>query len=168
MKKFDVVKLKTEVSELAEKGIHKGCAGIVIDVENMQCKVLFLAERIFGDCAVATVSLDALIIVSRFDDSLNDEMNDFLSKLDESKHVRFLDDDVHEYDVIELTVEKEKYAKYGVHKGMTGTVMEDNSINNEWYVIFESSDKSGEDIQDLNVAREDFKIIFKSPVKRKN
>lgn len=34
------------------------------------------------------------------------------------------------YDNVELNTEKEKYAKYGVHKGMPGVVMEDYFLSN--------------------------------------
>lgn len=159
MKKFDEVALKYEITALAEKGIHKGCYGDVIDVASGMCKVIFYAPRIFGNFAVATVDESALVYMSHMDEGLIEGFKKFVETLDESKHTCFLDDDVHEYDVIEMTVEKEKYAKHGVHKGMTGVVMEDTSYYNEWYVIF--SDQNGEDIADMSIHRDDFKIIHR-------
>ena len=63
-----------------------------------------------------------------------------------------------EYDRVELIVEKEAYAKEGVHKGMTGCVISSYAINNQWLIIF-SEDGTGKDIADICVDREDFKVI---------
>ena len=39
-------------------------------------------------------------------------------------------------DCVEIIVEKEKYAKEGVHKGMQGVIWLEESINGEWDVYF--------------------------------
>lgn len=41
-----------------------------------------------------------------------------------------------EYDRVELIVEKEKYAKYDVHKGMDGWICDPRNINGQWLVCF--------------------------------
>ncbi len=63
-----------------------------------------------------------------------------------------------EYDLVELTVEKEKYAKFGVHKGMRGVVMENYCIDSEYYVIF-TDESTAEDIADLCVYEDDLILI---------
>ncbi len=40
-----------------------------------------------------------------------------------------------EYDIVEVTVEKEKYAKQGVHKGMRGTILDPRNIDGQWLFI---------------------------------
>ena len=42
-----------------------------------------------------------------------------------------------EYDRVELIVEKEKYAKEGVHKGMEGWICDPRHINGQWLVCFD-------------------------------
>lgn len=42
-----------------------------------------------------------------------------------------------EYDRVKLIVEKEKYAKYGVHKGMDGWICDARSIYGQWLVSFD-------------------------------
>ena len=42
-----------------------------------------------------------------------------------------------EYDRVELIVEKEKYAKEGVHKGMDGWICEPRKIDGTWLVCFD-------------------------------
>ena len=68
MKVYDEVKLKYEVTDLAEKGIHQGCTGDVIAVDEDKCKVLFYAPRIHGDYAVATVDINALVCKKRMNE----------------------------------------------------------------------------------------------------
>ena len=43
-----------------------------------------------------------------------------------------------EYDSVEVIVEKENYAKEGVHKGMTGFIMNPRCINGKRLVIIDS------------------------------
>ncbi len=41
-----------------------------------------------------------------------------------------------EMDCVEVIVEKEKYAKHGVHKGMQGWICDDRNIDKSWLVNF--------------------------------
>ena len=63
-------------------------------------------------------------------------------------------------DCVEVIVEKEKYAKEGVHKGMQGVIGLEESINGTWDVVF---DLWGEHapIGDISVKEEDLKLIPK-------
>ena len=61
-------------------------------------------------------------------------------------------------DCVELIVEKSKYAKEGVHKGMQGVIWEPECKNGCWVVLFpQCGDK--EDIADLYISKDDLKII---------
>lgn len=59
---------------------------------------------------------------------------------------------------MELTVEKAKYAKYGVHKGAKGAVMEEKCIDSCYYVIF-TDYNTGYDIADISVHEDDLKLL---------
>ena len=52
-----------------------------------------------------------------------------------------------EYDYVELIVDKEKYSKEGVHKGMRGTIVHPESKSGMWLVEFHNvrpwSDEEG-------------------------
>ncbi|MDE7071538.1 MAG: hypothetical protein K2O86_06155 [Clostridia bacterium] len=61
-----------------------------------------------------------------------------------------------EYDYVEVTVEKEKYAKQGVHKGMRGTILDPRNIDGCWLVFFED-DPFGTAIKE-----EDLKLIYEN------
>jgi hypothetical protein len=41
-----------------------------------------------------------------------------------------------EMECVELIVEKAKYAKHGVHKGMQGWICDSRNIDNSWFVNF--------------------------------
>ena len=61
-------------------------------------------------------------------------------------------------DCVELLVEKSKYAKEDVHKGMQGVIWEPECKNGCWVVLFpQYGDK--EDIADLYISEDDLKII---------
>ena len=64
-----------------------------------------------------------------------------------------------EYDIVEVIVEKEKYAKQGVYKGMQGTILDPRNIDGQWLVFFEN-DPYGTPIKE-----EDLKLIYEAPTK---
>ncbi len=63
-----------------------------------------------------------------------------------------------EYDHVEVIVEKEEYAKEGVHKGMQGWICLDDCVNGTWLVCFPQC--GGHDnIAEISVDEEDMKQI---------
>ena len=61
-------------------------------------------------------------------------------------------------DCVEVTVEKEKYAKHGVHKGMHGWICMDDFVNGTWLVNFPQCGEN-KDIATISVKEEDLKVI---------
>lgn len=47
---------------------------------------------------------------------------------------------MNEYDRVELIVQKEKYAKKGVHKGVDGWICNSRKINGQWLVCFDHTE----------------------------
>ena len=66
-------------------------------------------------------------------------------------------------DHVELIVEKDEYAKYGVHKGMQGIIWVEESIDGTWDVFF---DLYGEHapIGDIAIKKDDLKQIPRADV----
>lgn len=63
-----------------------------------------------------------------------------------------------EMDCVEVIVEKEEYAKEGVHKGMQGWICLDDNRNNTWLVNFpQYGDKNN--IAEISIKDEDLKNI---------
>ena len=63
-------------------------------------------------------------------------------------------------DCVEIIVEKEKYAKEGVHKGMQGVIWLEECIDGEWDVCFPQYGEK-EDIAEISVKEEDLMLISK-------
>ena len=59
---------------------------------------------------------------------------------------------------VEVIAEKEKYAKYGVHKGMQGWICDDRNINGCQLVNFPQCGEKA-DIAEIPVKEEDLKLI---------
>lgn len=63
-----------------------------------------------------------------------------------------------EMDCVEVIVEKEVYAKEGVHKGMQGWICLDDNRNNTWLVNFPQYGEK-DDIAEIPIKEEDLKNI---------
>ncbi len=61
-------------------------------------------------------------------------------------------------DCVEVIVEKSKYAKEGVHKGMQGVIWEPECKNGEWVVLIPQYGEK-EDIADLYIKEEDLRLL---------
>ena len=63
-----------------------------------------------------------------------------------------------EMDCVELTVEKEKYIKDGVHQGMQGWICDPRNIEDSWLVNFPQCGEN-RDIATIAVKEKDLKLI---------
>ncbi len=63
-----------------------------------------------------------------------------------------------EMDCVEVIVEKERYAKCGVHKGMQGWICDPRSINGTWLVNFPQYGEQ-DDIASEAIKEEDLKLL---------
>lgn len=61
-------------------------------------------------------------------------------------------------DCVELTAEKEKYAKYGIHKGMQGWICLDDNTNGTWLVNFPQCGEK-DDIAEISVTEDNLTVI---------
>ena len=102
---------------MAAKGIHKGCTGLILDIKADICFVYFRNRKNMGDYACMNVNKKYLEVYRHEQDENIPNWEHFKKtgdlKKDSFKPQKFL-----EYDLVELIVEKEKYAKFGVHQGM--------------------------------------------------
>lgn len=157
MKIYDDVRLNTELEELSVKGIHKGETGLLIEIDANSCLVMFLNSLNYGDYAFVRVNKKHLSVCEFKYDKKTDELRKMVATKDLTKD-SFKPQKFLEYDCVELIVEKEKYAKYGVHKGAKGAVMEDKCIDSCYYVIF-TDYNTGYDIADLSVHEDDLVLV---------
>lgn len=149
---FDIVQLNKDY-----KGFEKGTTGIVIELQGGNCKCIFLDKNNLGDYAVAVAPQELLSTI----DSLPKQFQEDIEKnKDKLTKTSFAPSDVHIYDLVEVVVQKEKYAKFGVNKGMQGVVMSEQAVMGQWQVIF-SEDGTGNDIADICIDEKDFIVIKK-------
>ena len=67
-----------------------------------------------------------------------------------------------QYDRVVLTVEKEKYAKEGVHRGMSGIICEPDNSYGVWLVSFDQYGALPE-IACISVSEEDLEVLVSAP-----
>lgn len=162
MKEFDFVELVSSVGYL-EYNLSKGMYGIVMEIKGDEVDVLFFNPK-NTDYAVARVKeKDIKLQKEKIPNELKKEF--MLKKqqvLAKAKgKIELLE--INEYDIVELLVEDEKYAKYGIHKGETGCVVEDYAVDDCVLVDFSGIDNNGEYYGDyISVNIKDLKVIKKT------
>ncbi len=160
MRQYESVKLKNEVNDLQEKGIDVNTLGVLIYqiVSSGQWIVMFLNPKNVGDYAVATVSERDLIRLGSLPAATISEVKEIANRPNFFERTSFLPVRFKEYDMVELTVDKPKYKKEGVKKGMRGCVMSEYAIKGQWQIIF-SEEGTGKDVADIMVLEEDFILV---------
>ena len=160
MKLLEGVILNKELEELAKKGIHKDYSGTIAKIDGDICTVWFLNPNNRGESAFAEVNKKYLIsdqIV--YPERLLLEMEEHFSNVKMDFNKCLTECDVKEYDKVELLVEKPKYAFEGVHKGAQGCVLFPYAIEGRWGILFYNVGKNNDEEIELNVDRDDFKVI---------
>ncbi len=61
-------------------------------------------------------------------------------------------------DNVQIIVEKEQYAREGVHKGMYGWICLDDCVNGYWLVNFPQCGEK-DDIAEISIKEEDMKVV---------
>ena len=118
--------------------------GVVVNVNFDNADVLFFNPYNVGDYAIVNVKtvdldLDKEKLPPEFEKELFSKLETLKSK---AKNV-IEPIAINEYDMVELLVEEEKYAKFGVHKGHIGCVMDNSAIQDYIEVDFSGIDKNG-------------------------
>ena len=160
MKVLEDVKLNEELEELSQRGIHKGYEGTIAKINGDIYTVWFFNPNNRGEFAFVEVNKKYLIpdkIV--YPERLLLEMEEFFANVKMEQYTHLTECDVKEYDKVELLVEKPKYAFEGVHKGAQGCVLFPYAIEGKWGILFYNVGENNDQEVELNVNREDFKII---------
>lgn len=163
MKKYDIVKLKDNYENFNNLEVNN--IGIVLKSNNNnKSTILFLNQKITGDYLVLDVDNSFLEqqkenlppqIIKTIDGLISN--NKISLKKQQFKNMKF-----EEYDIVRLTVEKEKYAKHGIHKGETGIVAENYMIKNDILVDFSGIDEKGNYYGDcVTVNVDDLELVKK-------
>ena len=160
MKKFDLILLKNE-KPYKEYNLVKDMHGIVIKYNFDTLDVLFFNPENQGDYTIAKIyTCDVITEKEQLPDNI---LKELISKLDTIKtqaKTKIEPLKIKAYDMVELLVEDHKYAKYGIHKGDKGCVMENFAIQDYVEVDFSGIDQNGEYYGDcISVKIDDLKVI---------
>ena len=66
--------------------------------------------------------------------------------------------DMKEMDAVRITVEKNEYAKDGVHKGMYGWICMEQRVQNYWLVNFPQCGEK-DDIATISIHEDDMEVV---------
>lgn len=160
MKKLDLVKLKND-KPYKTYNLVKDMHGIVVELNFDNADVLFFNPQNVGDYAIVNVKnvdleLEKEKLPVKFEKELLSKLDDIIEKAkNEIQPIK-----IKEYDMVELLVEEDRYAKFGIHKGDRGCVMDNNAVQNYIEVDFSEIDKNGEFYGDcISVKIDDLKVI---------
>ena len=160
MKKLDLVKLKND-KPYKTYNLVKDMHGIVVELNFDNADVLFFNPQNIGDYAIVNVKLVDLELEKeklpvKFEKELLSRLDDIIAKA--KKVIEPIK--IKEYNMVELIVEEDRYAKFGIHKGDRGCVMDNNSVQDYIEVDFSGIDKNGKFYGDcISVKINDLKVI---------
>lgn len=141
MKKSDLVVLKND-KPYTGSNLKKGMHGIVVSSNGRISDVLFFNSENRGDYLIAKINAnDVDVEKERLPYDLAEELNEKLKNSEVKSKNHFDTLKIKAYDMVELTVEDEKYLKYGIHKGDRGCVTDDYAVKNYIEVDFSGIDK---------------------------
>lgn len=164
MKEYDIVTLIKLKKEYADKNLYLNAHGVVIKIlTNDKLLVIFFNDKMIGDYAVVEV---CMADVKKCDEKLplflvrelkqSKKFN--LDKIGQKKELKLVP--FNECDIVELLVEKEEYAKYGVHKGSVGCVAIDYASDDTVLVDFPDIDIDSDSYEDcISVKIDDLKKL---------
>ena len=144
MKKMDLVTLKKDIKyngEILTNGMH----GVVLEEKGDLIKTLFFNPKNVGDYLIVNIKITHLKLEeTRIPNIYKEEVLSILNNIEKSQKNNFKKTNIKNYDKVELLVEKERYVKYGVHKGSVGVVVDDNAVKDYIEVDFSYIDEKGE------------------------
>lgn len=160
MKKLDLVKLIND-KPYSKNNLSKDLHGIIVDINDSNVLALFFNPQNIGDYAVVEINKkDIVEEKEKIPENIKNEIHDNLDNL-LLKSKDYLEDvKIKEYDLVELLVEEDRYAKFGIHKGDKGCVMDNHAVQDYIEVDFSKIDENGNYVGDcISVKLSDLKVL---------
>ncbi len=161
MKRFDLVELINE-KPYAQYKLEKEMHGVVIEIlSSSRCGVMFFNPQNIGDYIIVVVNADDIVLdKEKLPTNIKNELMNNLKKLMDKASDTFENIKIKPYSKVELLVEDDKYARFGIHKGDIGIVVDTFAVKNNIEVDFSGIDENGEYYGDsIGVDINDLKII---------
>ncbi len=129
MKELDCVEVIVEKEKYVKEGVHKGMHGWICDERNIDSSWLVNFPQYADKVDIATIPVkeEDMIVVPVMDARINEKISEQFGGVKRA---------VSPSDFIIVLVEKEKYAKSGVHQGMRGEVIGEEKVGEAWLVHF--------------------------------
>ena len=160
MKKFDFVELSNLNKTYEGYNLYLNSKGFVIKSDENVSKILFFNEYNEGDYAFVEILNKDLKLIKeeppiQVKKLIEDNLQSFTLKEKGFKPKTFK-----AFQRVELLIDNEKYAKFDVHKGNIGTIMEDVAVQDYILVDFGNLDENNNYHGDcISVSLKDVKIL---------
>ena len=136
MKKYNLISLKND-SPYKKYGVEKNAHGMIIDVLQNHVQVLFFNPRNNDEFTLIRVNKsDINLDKEELPENIKSILEKNIEKIKTKENYTFTSPKFKLFDKVELIVEKEKYTKFGLHKGEVGFVIDDIIINNSIEIDF--------------------------------
>ena len=137
--KYNIVKLKNIKDEYKNLGLNKDSLGLLLNEKKSQCLIMFFNNVNQGDYLMLVMSETDLIITDMvLPNNLCVELEEYIENNADkiANKTNFEVSPFNECDEVELVVDKEKYSKYGIHKGDRGIIASNKATKNKILVDF--------------------------------
>ena len=160
MKELDLVRLINE-KPYSDYNLKKNMHGIIIDIYIDNISVLFFNPKNVGDYAIVDINKkDIVIEPEKIPEKIKKQIMEKIEHIKQNAKNKIDVLSIKEYDLVELIVEDEKYAKEGIHKGDKGCVMDDHAVQGYILVDFSGIDENGQFYGDcILVNIDDLKLV---------
>ncbi|MCL2061221.1 MAG: hypothetical protein FWH03_01160 [Firmicutes bacterium] len=159
MEEYRAVELIKDNNFLFEKGIKKGCVGVILEnSQNNQYIVLFFNPMNVGEYAIGLANKSDVKTLGEIPDKYKAEIASMVKNSKIFNSVSFKESLVKEHDLVELIADRAVYSKHGIYKGMQGCVIGKFAFKGKWEITF-SEEGTGKDIASILIKEEDFKVI---------
>ena len=160
MKKLDFVELINLNKTYEEYNLYLNSKGFVIKSDEKVSKILFFNEYNEGDYAFVEIFNEDIKLTKEQPPIQLKELIESNLQRFTLKEKGFKPRTFKAYSQVELLVDNEKYAEFGVHKGDIGTIMEDVAVQDYILVDFGRLDENNNYHGDcISVKLKDVKIL---------
>ena len=159
MKNADLIRINNEKLK-AELGLQKDTHGIVLKVFAHTADVLFFHPKILGEYIIRELDQSDLIIESeKLPGEIEKEIFSDLDKVYANAKDSFNPAPFAMGDRVQLIVERECYAKCGIHKDAIGCIVDDSVVSGKVEVDFYEPEEAAAYDSAVAVKTSDLRIV---------